>query len=250
MRTIHWHQRSVTSAAARYNASVWAMQSLDFEPRQPFDHALRDHGELWNGILAFLEHDDEIALWLPQQAALLFGDAMLRRRDDQLRVCPDSGTQPADAADRLRTLLGELSQLSVEHVRVSHGPLVTGGARRRCKPPSNNESSRPCRAAHIGHPWVLSHGTARPTNARQRQAAGVLSVSGGRRSESPGRCRRMSPLHVSGLPAGPSSLRWLSADPRSMMNDRFRLRARGLHVVSVNAPPAASVPTVFPPKIH
>lgn len=128
VRTCHWHQRSVTSAAARYHASVWAMQSPELEPRRPFDHALHDQEELWDGIQAFfLERDDEIALWLPEQAALVFGDAMLRRGDGQLRVCPDSWTQPAGGAERLRTLLGALSRLSAEHVFVSHGPLVTGG---------------------------------------------------------------------------------------------------------------------------
>jgi len=128
VRTIHWHQRSVASAAARYNASVWAMQSPELEPRRPFDHALHDQEELWDGIQAFfLERDDELALWLPKQASLLFGDAMIRRGDGQLRVCPESWTQPAGGPDRLRILLGALGHLSVEHVFVSHGPLVTGG---------------------------------------------------------------------------------------------------------------------------
>jgi hypothetical protein len=127
VRTIHWHQRSVAAVAARYSASVWAMQPSDLEQRQPLDHALHDRAELWDGIQAFfLERDDEITLWLPQQAALLFGDAMLRRVDGQLRVCPDSWTQPEGGADRLRVLLGELGQLPIEHVLVSHGPLVTG----------------------------------------------------------------------------------------------------------------------------
>ena len=128
VRTCHWHQRSVTSAAARYNVSVWAMPSSELEPRPPFDHGLHDHGELWDGIQAFnLERDDEIALWLPKQAALVFGDAMLRRGDGQLRVCPDSWTQPKGGPDRLRALLGALSQLPAEHIFVSHGPSVIGG---------------------------------------------------------------------------------------------------------------------------
>lgn len=127
VRTIHWHQRSVAAVAARYQASVWAMPPSDLEQRQALDHALHDRAELWDGIQAFfLERDDEIALWLPQQAALVFGDAMLRRSDGQLSVCPDSWTQPAGGAERLRALLGELGQLPVKHVLVSHGPLVIG----------------------------------------------------------------------------------------------------------------------------
>jgi hypothetical protein len=127
VRTCHWHQRSVAAVAARYSAPVWAMRSAQFEPRHPFDHGLRDQDQLWDGIQAFfLERDDEIALWLPQHAALLFGDAMLRRGQGQLRVCPASWTQPAGGPDRLRVLLGALSELPVEHVLVSHGPLVAG----------------------------------------------------------------------------------------------------------------------------
>ncbi len=127
VRTMHWHERSVAAAAARYGAAVWAMRAPEFEPRYPFDHALRDHAELWDGIQAFfLERDDEIALWLPHQAALLFGDAMIRRDDGELRVCPDSWTQPPGGSERMRTLLGGLGQLPVEHVFVSHGPLVIG----------------------------------------------------------------------------------------------------------------------------
>jgi hypothetical protein len=126
VRTIHWHQRSVAAAGARYNASVWAMPAS--EPREPFDHELPDRGELWDGIQAFaLERHDEAALWLPEQAALLFGDAMLRRDDGQLRVCPDSWTQPVGGPDRLRAGLRALTQFPVEHVLVSHGPLVLGG---------------------------------------------------------------------------------------------------------------------------
>ncbi len=127
VRTIHWHQRSVAAVAVRYKAAVWAMQPVDLEQPPRLDHALHDRAELWDGIQAFcLERDDEIALWLPQQASLLFGDAMIRRGDGQLRRCPDSWTQPEGGADRLHALLGELGQLPVKHVFVSHGPSVTG----------------------------------------------------------------------------------------------------------------------------
>jgi hypothetical protein len=127
VRTIHWHQRSVMTAAARYEAPVWAMRTVGVPDRQPLDHALTDRGELWDGIQAFfLERDDEIALWLPEPAALVFGDAMLRRGEGGLCVCPDSWTQPEGGSARLRVLLGELGRLPIQHVLVSHGPLVVG----------------------------------------------------------------------------------------------------------------------------
>ncbi len=76
-----------------------------------------------------VERVDEIALWLPAQAALLFGDAMLRRATGQLRLCPNSWTQPNGGPARLRAVLGGLTRFPVEHVLVSHGPLVLGGGR-------------------------------------------------------------------------------------------------------------------------
>jgi hypothetical protein len=116
-----------SSAAARYEAPVWAMRTVGVPDRQPLDHALTDRAELWDGIQAFfLERDDEIALWLPEPAALVFGDAMLRRGEGGLCVCPDSWTQPEGGSARLRVLLGELGRLPIQHVLVSHGPLVVG----------------------------------------------------------------------------------------------------------------------------
>jgi len=73
-----------------------------------------------------VERADEIALWLPRQRALIFGDAMIRTRAGELRVCPESWTQPEGGPARLRSLLSALSGLPVEHVLVSHGPLVLG----------------------------------------------------------------------------------------------------------------------------
>jgi glyoxylase-like metal-dependent hydrolase (beta-lactamase superfamily II) len=127
VRTVHWHQRSVGEAAARYGASVWARRPPNAKPRQPLDHALEPEQELWDGIRAIsVERDDEIALWLPTQAALLFGDAMLRRDSGHLRVCPDSWIQPVGGPARLRAVLGGLARFPVKHVLVSHGPLVLG----------------------------------------------------------------------------------------------------------------------------
>jgi hypothetical protein len=126
LRTVHWHQRSVSEAAERYGAGVWAMHGAD--ERQAFDHTLEHEAELWDGIQAFsLERFDEVAVWLPNAAALLFGDAMLRRTNGRLRICPDSWAQPGGGPGRLRELLGGLARLPVEHVLVSHGPLVLGG---------------------------------------------------------------------------------------------------------------------------
>ena len=127
LRTIHFHQRSVAEAAARYGAPVWAKPPPPVDRAwPPFDRALRD-GEEVDGLRAFdVERADELALWLPAQSALVFGDAMLRRPSGELRVCPESWLQPEGGPARLRALLAQLANLPVEHVLVAHGPLVLG----------------------------------------------------------------------------------------------------------------------------
>jgi hypothetical protein len=128
LRTCHWHQRSVCEVASRYNAAVWAKQPRDSRVPHAFDHATSDGDELFGKLRVFdVERADEIALWLPRQAALVFGDAMLRTRAGDLRVCPESWTQPEGGPARLRGLLRALTTLPIEHVLVSHGPLVLGG---------------------------------------------------------------------------------------------------------------------------
>jgi hypothetical protein len=130
VRTIYWHQRTVAGAAARYDVGVWAGRAQGDTEVAPPDHAVTDGEELLDGVQGFaLERQDELALWLPAQAALLFGDAMLRRDSGELRVCPDSWSQPPGGPGRLRELLGALARLPVEHVLVSHGPLTLGDGR-------------------------------------------------------------------------------------------------------------------------
>ena len=127
VRTCHWHQRSIGEVASRYHAPVWAKRHPNGGGLYPFDHVVGDRDLLFGELRALdVERADEIALWLPRQAALIFGDAMIRTRAGELRMCPESWTQPAGGRARLRTLLGGLATLPVEHVLVSHGPLRLG----------------------------------------------------------------------------------------------------------------------------
>lgn len=128
VRTCHWHQRSVADAAGRYGVEVWAKAGGPDRGWPPLDRELADRQEVFRSITGFdVERDDELAVWFAPQRALIFGDAMLRRDEGQLRVCPESWTQPEGGHERLRSLLRELTELPVEHVLVSHGPLVLGG---------------------------------------------------------------------------------------------------------------------------
>jgi hypothetical protein len=127
VRSCHWHQRNVSDAASRYATAVWAKQQPDGEVFHAFDRAVSDRDELFDVLRVFdVERHDEVALWLPRQAALVFADAMIRNRSGDLRVCPESWTQPEGGPARLRQLLSALTVLPIEHVLVSHGPLVLG----------------------------------------------------------------------------------------------------------------------------
>ncbi|MFZ0089646.1 MAG: hypothetical protein WAL63_09080 [Solirubrobacteraceae bacterium] len=128
VRTCHWHQRSIADVASRYDVDIWARRNPDGGARYAFDHAVGDRDEVFDGLRVIdVERADEIALWLPRQRALVFGDAMIRTRAGKLRVCPESWTQPEGGPARLRSLLATLAELPIEHVLVSHGPLVMGG---------------------------------------------------------------------------------------------------------------------------
>jgi hypothetical protein len=127
VRTCHWHQRSIAEAARRYGVEVWAKIHPDRRGAFVVDHEVHHRDELFGALRVIdVERADEIALWLGQQAALVFGDAMLRRRGGELRVCPESWLQPPGGSARLRALLRGLIELAPQHILVSHGPLVLG----------------------------------------------------------------------------------------------------------------------------
>src|SRR5947209_2723033 len=86
IRTCHWHQRSIAEVNRRYGAEVWACPAADAAVGPPLDHAVEDQDELFDAIRVLnVERADEVALWLRQPRALVFGDAMLRRPDGELR---------------------------------------------------------------------------------------------------------------------------------------------------------------------
>ncbi|MGB9183494.1 MAG: hypothetical protein WCB67_05465 [Solirubrobacteraceae bacterium] len=126
-RTCHWHQRSIAEVATHYGAEVWAKPPPTGEPRYRFDRLATGEEPMPGGLLAFdVERNDEFALWIPNHSALLFGDVLLRSPNGKPRRCPDTWIQPAGGPARLRAVLGGLTRLPVEHVLVSHGPLVLG----------------------------------------------------------------------------------------------------------------------------
>jgi hypothetical protein len=127
IRTLHFHERSIAEAADRYGADIWARKPPSSVLAGHFDHALESDGTLPGGLRGHpLVRDDEIAVWLPEQSALAFGDAMLRDPDGRLSMCPESWTARVGGRDRLRQDLLPLLELAPEQILVSHGPLVLG----------------------------------------------------------------------------------------------------------------------------
>jgi hypothetical protein len=125
IRTLHFHERSIAEAAARYAAEIWARTPPPSLDSGPFDHAVGGETELPGGLEAHeLIRDDEIALWLPAQRALAFGDAMLRDPAGRLTMCPEPWVERVGGRARLRQDLAPLQDRRAQHVLVSHGPLV------------------------------------------------------------------------------------------------------------------------------
>ena len=90
VRTCHWHQRSIDEVVSRYDVPVWARRDPDGNVPHALDHAVDDRQVLFDRLrIIDAERADEVALWLPHQRA-------------------------------------GLTELPVEHVLVSHGPLVLG----------------------------------------------------------------------------------------------------------------------------
>jgi hypothetical protein len=133
VRTTLWHERSIPELAERYHAEVWAGRPPEGAPPLVLHHVLEPEASairvlqrpLPSGLVAhFMPRQDEIALWLPKQRALLFGDVVIRDPDGRLRTCPDAWLHADDGPRRLRAALTELLGLPIEHALVAHGPPI------------------------------------------------------------------------------------------------------------------------------
>jgi glyoxylase-like metal-dependent hydrolase (beta-lactamase superfamily II) len=133
--TLHYHRRSAPAAVARYrkraDASLWAPRgSVERLGADTVDHPFVPGDTLPGGIVAFATAgDDEVVLWLPDQQAIVSGDALLGGIRKPYRICPPSwladGITRAAVAEALQPLL----DLPVELLVPTHGPPVRVDAR-------------------------------------------------------------------------------------------------------------------------
>jgi hypothetical protein len=117
LTTIHWHGRSRSEIADRYDAATPA--STDPMPE---------------GVLALVfGRTAETLFWLAAPRALIAGDRILGGCTGGLRLCPDSwmaSLQTPMTQEQLRVLLAPVLELPVERVLTSHGePVLSDGSR-------------------------------------------------------------------------------------------------------------------------
>ena len=107
LTTIYFHERSRDAVARRYDARL---------------------GGDVAGVRAFsAERGDEVALWLQEPRALVFGDAILGDQTGGLRLTP--WARDAEGLERTRTALLKLLDLPAEIALPSHGNPVLVNAR-------------------------------------------------------------------------------------------------------------------------
>ena len=134
--TVFWHGRTTRELGAKH---VWAstrsaqpLRNRGVDVTDPF----RAGDELPGAVQAFqTARATEVALWLPDQRAVVFGDVLLgagakpRSTSKALRLCPERWLGKSTHED-LKDSLQPLLELPVERVLVSHGkPVLEDGKR-------------------------------------------------------------------------------------------------------------------------
>jgi glyoxylase-like metal-dependent hydrolase (beta-lactamase superfamily II) len=131
--TTHWHVRSTSEIAERWpETRVWATSRPKGDPlrkRAKATDVFAPGDELPGPIEAWpTAREAEVAFWLPEQRALVFGDVILGAKGGGLRLCPQSWLGKPKTHDDLRKSLQPLLDLPVETVLVAHGePVIEDG---------------------------------------------------------------------------------------------------------------------------
>ena len=113
LTTIRWHRRDRELLAERYGGN--SSKAWNAVPRRVVPKPMRGGGET--------------IYWLPEAAALVFGDTLIGVGAGEAAVCPESWLSDV-RVDRpgLAHLMGQLIELAVERLLVSHGePILHDG---------------------------------------------------------------------------------------------------------------------------
>jgi glyoxylase-like metal-dependent hydrolase (beta-lactamase superfamily II) len=126
--TISEHERSCAELARRYGASIWGRVGAADRVEAPVSNQFVPGDVLPGGVIGIdAQRAFETIYWLPEQRALVPGDALLGDGKGGVSITPESwlpNTPPRDFKRSLRGLL----DLPVEMVLVSHGePVLRNG---------------------------------------------------------------------------------------------------------------------------
>jgi glyoxylase-like metal-dependent hydrolase (beta-lactamase superfamily II) len=130
--TCYWHARSSSEILDRLGGRVLVDERTAEKAREhaPVTDTFAVGEPLPGGIEAVdLGKEDEAALWLPDDRALAFGDALL----DGPRVCPDTWLASDDGPQRLRAALAKLLDRPLELILLTHGGPVLDNAHERLR---------------------------------------------------------------------------------------------------------------------
>jgi glyoxylase-like metal-dependent hydrolase (beta-lactamase superfamily II) len=129
--TVYWHARSARLLAERVGARVWASRrgASAVRRRAPVTDTFAVGERLPGGVVAYpTMRGTEVVFWLPEQRALVLGDALLWR-ESRLELCPQSWLPSGRTRADLARSLEPLVELPVELLLVSHCGVVSEGAR-------------------------------------------------------------------------------------------------------------------------
>jgi glyoxylase-like metal-dependent hydrolase (beta-lactamase superfamily II) len=126
--TLEDHERDAGELRGRYDAELWAPAAEAVRMRTPVTRPFAPRERVPGGIDTWpTGRGGEVALWIPEHAALFTGDAILGGPEG-LRRCPDSwlpaGLSPEEFVRHLERLL----RLPVRIVVPAHGDPVTEDA--------------------------------------------------------------------------------------------------------------------------
>lgn len=122
--TIFWHVRSAQQLLDRYDgATLWAHEpAADWVgERVPYTNTFNVGDELPGGVESLpMNHEQEVAYWLPTQSATVVGDTILGY-DLSARLLPPSWLREGESYDEVRRAVQRVLKLPANRLLLTHG---------------------------------------------------------------------------------------------------------------------------------